>query len=280
MELVILKQFEMSKRKINLKSWYDLINKVESLDGEIKIALVGKYVELHDAYLSVVEALKHAAYQVNKTVKIDWISSDDIKDYKMAKKMLQKNDAIIVPAAFGKRGSEGMLYAIKYARENKVPFLGIGMGMQLAVIEFAREVCGIEDASSFEFDAKLENAIVHKRIAKDLVKDKEDMRLGNYDLNILKPSLAYKLYAKTAVSERHRNAYEINNSYKEILETNGLIFSGISKKQDFCEIIELKDHPFFIASLFHPEFKSRPLKAHPLFLGLIKHIEENNAKRD
>lgn len=279
MEEVILKQFALPKKKIALKYWYDLINKVETLDGEINVALVGKYVELHDAYLSVVEALKHAAYQINKAVKIQWVSSEDVKDNKTAKKIFKNSEAIIVPAAFGKRGSQGMLNAIKYARENKVPFLGIGMGMQLAVIDFAKEVCGLKDANSAEFDPKLKDAIVYKRIQKDF-KEKEDMRLGNYDVKIIKNTIAYQLYGKSLVSERHRNAYEINNSYKEILEEKGLIFSGIAKKEAFCEILELKDHPFFVASLFHPEFKSRPHRAHPLFLGLIKCIDKNNKKKD
>ncbi len=269
---IILKQFKLPLKSAHLKYWEDLIKTVENLNGEIEIALVGKYVELHDAYLSVAESLRHAGYAVSKKININWIDSESLeKESTNLKKIFKNSKGILVPGGFGSRGIEGKIKAIKYARENKIPFLGICLGMQLAVIEFARNVCHIEDANSTEFDAICKNPII------DLMADQKaiinmggTLRLGNYECKIEKNTLAYKDYKTDTILERHRHRYEFNNAYKEILEKNGMIFSGINTKANLVEIIELPNHPHFIASQFHPEFKSRPTKPHPLFLSFIE----------
>ena len=271
-EEIILKQFNLEVRKANIKYWQDLVDTVDNLKDEIEIAIVGKYVQLEDAYLSVKEALKHAGYKYNTKVKVKWVDSEELEKSKVSLKDIFKNTkGILVPGGFGSRGIEGKIKAIEYARVNKIPFLGICLGMQLAVIEFARHVCGIEDASSTEFDELCKNPII------DLMSDQKaiinmggTLRLGNYDCHLVKDTLAYKDYKEDVIKERHRHRYEFNNKYKEILEKNGLVFSGINKESDLMEIIELPSHPHFIASQFHPEFKSRPNKCHPLFDSFIK----------
>lgn len=271
-EEIILKQFNLEVRKANIKYWQDLVDTVDNLKDEIEIAIVGKYVQLEDAYLSVKEALKHAGYKYNTKVKVKWVDSEELEKSKVSLKDIFKNTkGILVPGGFGSRGIEGKIKAIEYARVNKIPFLGICLGMQLAVIEFARHVCGIEDASSTEFDELCKNPII------DLMSDQKaiinmggTLRLGNYDCHLVKDTLAYKDYKEDIIKERHRHRYEFNNKYKEILEKNGLVFSGINKESNLMEIIELPTHPHFIASQFHPEFKSRPNKCHPLFDSFIK----------
>lgn len=269
---IILEQFKLPKNKANLKYWQNLIATVDNLKEELEIALVGKYVELHDAYLSVVEALKHAGYTVNKKIKINWIDSEELeKNPTNIKEKFQNIKGIIVPGGFGARGIEGKINAIKYARENNIPFLGICLGMQLAVIEFARHVCHIEDANSKEFDAMCKNPII------DLMADQKSiinmggtLRLGNYECSLKSGTLAFKDYQKDIILERHRHRYEFNNTYREILEQNGLTISGVNTKANLVEIIELAKHPHFIACQFHPEFKSRPTKPHPLFKSFIE----------
>ena len=271
-EEIILKQFNLEVRKANIKYWQDLVDTVDNLKDEIEIAIVGKYVQLEDAYLSVKEALKHAGYKYNTKVKVKWVDSEELEKSKVSLKDIFKNTkGILVPGGFGSRGIEGKIKAIEYARVNKIPFLGICLGMQLAVIEFARHVCGIEDASSTEFDELCKNPII------DLMSDQKaiinmggTLRLGNYDCHLVKDTLAYKDYKEDVIKERHRHRYEFNNKYKEILEKHDLVFSGINKESDLMEIIELPSHPHFIASQFHPEFKSRPNKCHPLFDSFIK----------
>lgn len=268
---IILKQLGLKNNKCDLKEWKNLITTVNNLNKEVEIALVGKYVELHDAYLSVAESLTHAGYKYNTKVKINWVDSETLENEKDIKKILQNSKGIIVPGGFGERGTEGMIKAIKYARENNIPFLGICLGMQLSIIEFARNMCGIEDANSTEFDALCKNPVI------DLMADQKDiinmggtLRLGNYECSIKKNTLAYSDYKQEEIFERHRHRYEFNNKYKDILEKNGLIFSGINKQSDLVEIIELKNHKHFIACQFHPEFKSRPNRCHPLFDSFIK----------
>ena len=269
---IILKQFGLELKKANLKYWTDLIKTVDNLKEEVEIALVGKYVELHDAYLSVKESLTHAGYVYNKKVKINWIDSETLeKENVDLKKVFKDSKGILVPGGFGSRGIEGKIKAITYARENNVPFLGICLGMQLAVIEFARNVCNIKDASSTEFNPLTKNPII------DLMADQKSvinmggtLRLGNYECTITKGTLAYKDYKDEHILERHRHRYEFNNEYRSILEEHGLVFSGINEPSKLVEIIEYPAHKHFIACQFHPEFKSRPTKAHPLFLSFVK----------
>ncbi len=268
---IILKSFGLSVKKANLKYWFDLIDRVNKLDKEVEIALVGKYVELHDAYISVVEALKHAGYKYNSKIKIKWVNSEDLEKDVNLKDVFKDSKGIIVPGGFGTRGTLGMMKATEYARINKIPFFGICLGMQIAVIEYARNVLGLSDATSTEFDSFTSNPVI------DLMADQKaisnmggTLRLGNYECTIKKDSLASKLYRDEKILERHRHRYEFNNAYREEFEKNGLVISGVNDVNNLVEIVELKDHPFFIACQFHPEFKSRPTKPHPLFDGFIK----------
>ena len=268
----ILNQFKMPIKKANIKYWEDLIKTVDNLDNEIEIALVGKYVELHDAYLSVAESLRHAGYKYKTKININWIDSESLeKDNVNLKEIFKNSKGILVPGGFGNRGIEGKIKAIKYSRENNIPFLGICLGMQLAVIEFARNVCGIQKASSTEFNEVCPEPII------DLMADQKSitnmggtLRLGNYECTLVHDTLAYKDYKQDKILERHRHRYEFNNKYKEILEEKGLVFSGINEASNLVEIIEYPKHKHFIACQFHPEFKSRTTRPHPLFDSFIK----------
>ena len=269
---IILKQFNLPIKKANIEYWKDLINTVNNLNDEVEIALVGKYVELHDAYISVSESLKHAGYKYNVKVNINWVDSEDLEDSKANLKEVFKNSkGILVPGGFGSRGIEGKIKAITYARENNIPFLGICLGMQLAVIEFARNVCKLEDASSTEFNPTCKNPIIDLMAdQKSIVNMGGTLRLGNYECTLKKNTLAYNDYKEDKILERHRHRYEFNNKYKELLEKKGMVFSGINEKADLVEIIELPKHKHFIACQFHPEFKSRPTRPQPLFDSFVK----------
>lgn len=268
----ILEQFALSNKTSNLKYWEDLLHKTENLKQEVEIALVGKYVELEDAYLSVKEALKHAGYKYDSKIKINWIDSEKLEKGELdIEKTLSSNKGILVPGGFGSRGVEGKILAAQYAREHKIPYLGICLGMQVAVIEFARNVCQLTDVSSTEFDQTCENPVI------DLMADQKSimnlggtLRLGNYDCTIQQGTLAYQTYQQEMIQERHRHRYEFNNRYKPILEEQGMVFSGINPESDLVEIIELPEHPYFIGCQFHPEFKSRPTRPHVLFDSFIK----------
>ncbi|MDD3241571.1 MAG: CTP synthase [Bacilli bacterium] len=269
---IILKKFNLKEKKCDINYWDKLVNTVDNLKDEVEISLVGKYVSLEDAYLSVKESLKHAGYKYNTKVNINWVDSETLECQDVNLKEIFKNtNGIIVPGGFGSRGINGKIKAIKYARENKIPFLGICLGMQLAVIEFAKNVCNIENATSTEFDELTENPIIDLMANQKIVINKGGtLRLGNYDCEITKGSLAERLYKEQQIQERHRHRYEFNNKYKEELESKGFKFTGVNKESNLMEIIELDNHPFFIASQFHPEFKSRPNRPHPLFDGFIK----------
>ena len=278
---IILKQFNLPLEKADLSRWKNLIDTVNNLSGEVKIALVGKYIELHDAYLSVHEALTHAGYVYNKKVEVLWIDSELLeKDSVNLDEVFKDANGILVPGGFGSRGIEGKIRAINYARVNNVPFLGICLGMQLAVIEFARNVCHLEDANSTEFNSLTKNPVIDLMAdQKSIVNKGGTLRLGNYECTIKKGTLAYKDYKQEKILERHRHRYEFNNSYKELLEENGLVFSGINEKSNLVEIVELPSHVHFIGSQFHPEFKSRPTAAHPLFLSFVKASIGNMKKK-
>ena len=269
---IILKQFNLPIKKANIDYWKKLIKTVDNLSDEIEIALVGKYIELHDAYISVAESLRHAGYKYNTKININWIDSETLEDSKVdLAKVFKNSKGILVPGGFGSRGIEGKIKAIKYARENNIPFLGICLGMQLAVIEFARDVCGFKTASSTEFNPTCEDAIIDLMAdQKSIVNMGGTLRLGNYECTLKNGTLAYQDYNQDKILERHRHRYEFNNKYKEILEKNGMVFSGINEKANLVEIIELPSHKHFIASQFHPEFKSRPTRPHPLFDSFIK----------
>ena len=269
---IVLRQLKLPVKKANLKYWEELIKTVDNLQNEVEIALVGKYVELHDAYISVAEALKHAGYKYNTKVNINWVDSEELeKDNVKLKEVFKNSKGILVPGGFGTRGTNGKIKAINYARTNKIPFLGICLGMQLAVIEFAQNVLNLEDATSTEFDPTCKNPVI------DLMADQKSvsnmggtLRLGNYECTLVPNTLASKIYKTEKILERHRHRYEFNNKYREELEKNGMVISGINEANNLVEIIELKDHPHFIASQFHPEFKSRPTRPHPLFDSFVK----------
>ena len=273
-EEIILEQFGLEVKKSNLKDWEELLHTTENLKGEVEIALVGKYVELEDAYLSVKEALKASGYKYKTKIKINWIDSEllEKKDSNL-KEIFKTSKGILVPGGFGSRGIEGKILACQYARENKIPYLGICLGMQIAVIEFARHVCHIEDASSKEFDANCQNPIIDLMVdQKAIVNKGGTLRLGNYECKITPNTLAYADYKSETILERHRHRYEFNNEYKNVLSEKGIVFSGMNPESNLVEIIELPKemHPHFIACQFHPEFKSRPTKSHPLFDSFIK----------
>ncbi len=274
---IVLNQFGLKIGKINIKDWENLVNTTDNLKDEIEISLVGKYVELHDAYISVVESLKHAGYPIGVKVNVNWVDSEKLEDPKVNLKEIFKNSqGIIVPGGFGSRGIEGMIKAANYARVNKIPYLGICLGMQIATIEFARNVCNITDANSTEFDPMCKNPII------DLMSDQKQiinmggtLRLGNYECALQKDTLAHKDYENDTILERHRHRYEFNNNYRETLEKKGLVFSGINPQANLVEIIELPTHPHYIACQFHPEFKSRPNRPHPLFKSFIEASAKN-----
>jgi len=267
---LIVKHFGFDLEEADMSEWQSLINTVNSLDKTVSIGLVGKYTELKDAYLSVTEALVHGGYALSSKVNIEWINSEDLEnDSKIS--MLNKVDGIIVPGGFGKRGTEGKINAIKYARENQLPFLGICYGMHLASIEFARNVLGYKDASSVEINEITEHPIIHLLEEQEKVTHKgASMRLGNYPCKIEPDSFVHNIYQQDFIIERHRHRYEFNNDYREEFNNNGIKFSGLYEEKNLVEIIELTNHPFFVATQFHPEFKSRPTRPHPLFKAFIE----------
>ncbi|MBP3256012.1 MAG: CTP synthase [Clostridia bacterium] len=265
------KHLGLDKVKPNNAEWEKMVKKINSVsDKEVTIAIVGKYVKLEDSYLSVAESLRHAGFENGVKVNVKYINCEEITE-KNAKEKLAGLNGIIVPGGFGNRGIEGKIETIRYARENKVPFLGICLGMQMAVVEFARNVLKLNDVNSEEFEAECENPVIH--IMKDqkvITRKGGTMRLGSYPCKLKEGSLAEKLYKTSNIDERHRHRFEYNNSYKEAMEGKGLICSGTSPDGTLVEIVEIKDHPYFIAAQFHPEFKSRPDRPAPLFVGLVK----------
>lgn len=259
-----------STQEAELEDWKHLLDNLSKINSTIKIALVGKYVSLQDAYLSVAESLRHAGYEQQAEIDIKWINSEHLNEENY-KEELAGADGILVPGGFGERGVEGKIHALRYARENKVPLLGICLGMQLATVEFARNVVGLESAHSSELDPETQHPVI------DLMPDQKDvvdlggtLRLGSFPCDIKEGTIARELYDVESVDERHRHRYEFNNQYKEQLEEAGMTFSGTSPDGRLVEMIELKDHPYFVAVQFHPEFQSRPTRPHPLFQGLIQ----------
>jgi CTP synthase len=233
--------------------------------------MCGKYTELHDAYKSIIESFIHAGVENNTKVEVIWVNTEKIKNDKQAEKTFQGIDGILIPGGFGSRGAEGKILTSKFARENDVPFLGICLGLQCVIIDFARHVCGIKDANSTEFDSKSSNPVIDLMESQKAIKVKGGtMRLGSYDCDIAPKSKASKIYKKKTISERHRHRWEVNNRFVKKMESNGLVFSGMNKDLGVVEIIELADHPWFIGCQFHPELKSRVDKAHPLFREFVK----------
>jgi CTP synthase len=270
MDEIVCNQFGLVTKISDTKQWEELIERIKKSDKLIEIALVGKYVSLHDAYLSVTESLSHAGYEIGARIKVRWIDSAEVNQFNVDN-LLKGVSGILVPGGFGSRGVEGKILAAQYARENKIPYLGICLGMQVACIEFARNVLGIKNATSLEWDEETNYPIITlMNDQKEVVDKGGTMRLGNYPCVLLEGSKSYSAYKCREVLERHRHRYEFNNNYRDLFSKNGMIFSGVSPDQKLVEIIELKDHPWFVATQAHPEFKSRPIRPQPLFLGFIK----------
>jgi CTP synthase len=276
---VACKHLNLDKLEANNSDWEAMIDRVNKLEGTVKIALVGKYMQLQDAYLSVAESLRHGGYANGVNVDIAYIDSETIKEDNV-NEILKGYNGILVPGGFGNRGIEGKILAIKYARENKIPFLGICLGMQMAVVEYTRNVLGLKDASSAEFSTTTQNPVIHiMETQKDVTEKGGTMRLGAYPCHIQKDTLAYEIYGEEDISERHRHRFEYNNDYKERLENAGLKCSGTSPDGTLVEIVENREHPFFIGVQFHPEFKSRPDRPAPLFRALIKAAIVNSTNK-
>ena len=275
----VLKRLNMEDKEPNLESWKGLIERVKNPTHTVRIAIAGKYTKLSDAYISVVESLKHAGYANHANVEIKWVSADDLIEYDRVREALCDVDGVVVPGGFGIRGIEGKVNVIRYCREHNLPFLGLCLGMQCAVIEFARHVCGLRGANSAEFDENAPYKVV------DIMEDQKfvegyggTMRLGKYKCHIKEGSKAFQVYQKDVILERHRHRYEVNNKYIEQLEKAGLVFSGMSPNGNLVEMVELPELDWFVACQFHPEFKSRPERPHPLFMGLVGTASKNVLK--
>jgi len=283
----ILKKFNLKPKKNDLKDWKALVRTIRKSNKKVRIGMVGKYFEtgsftLMDSYISVIEAIKHASFFLKRKPEIIWLSAEEYEKNPASLKELKEYDGIIVPGGFGNRGIEGKIKAIEFCRKNKIPYLGLCLGMQLAVIEFARNVCKIKEATSREFSKKSPDPVIDVMPEQEaLLKEKKygaTMRLGAYKCKVMPETISYKAYKNVSakirrpflISERHRHRYELNNNYLEILKKNGLVVAGVNPERNLVEIVELKNHPFFVGTQFHPEFKSRPLRPHPLFKEFIK----------
>lgn len=267
---IVCKRLGLECHAPDLTEWKEMVEKQRNFKESVTIALVGKYVELHDAYLSVVEALKHGGIANNTDVRIKWVNSEHVDSENIGEFLLEA-DGILVPGGFGDRGIEGKILAAQYARENKIPYFGICLGMQMAVIEFARNVCGFTDAHSSEFNENTAHPVI------DLMPEQRDidekggtMRLGIYPCKVNEKSRVFGIYNDELIYERHRHRYEFNNAYRELMTGRGMVLSGLSPSERLVEIIELPGHPWFVGVQFHPEFKSRPNRPHPLFRDFIK----------
>ena len=267
LDAAVDKRLNLDTTEPELQDWKNMLDLKKEATKDVEIAILGKYFGLPDSYMSVVESLKHACLQNKVNLNLHWIDADNYDN-----EDLSNLDGVVVPGGFGVRGIEGKISAIQYLRENKVPFLGICLGLQCAVIEYARNVCGISDANSSEFSQNTKDFVIDLLPNQDLDKDDvgASMRLGTYPCKIEKNTLTSEIYKDEVIYERHRHRYEVNNKYRDTLEEKGLIFSGLSPDNNLVEMIELKDHPFFVASQFHPEFKSRPWEPSPIFNSFIK----------
>ncbi len=270
---VVCRELGIDAPEPDLGDWREMAERIRNCARSVRIALVGKYVALHDAYLSVAEALRHAGYALGAEVKIDWIDSETLTDENVSEVLGGGNaaDGIIVPGGFGARGIDGMIAAVKYARENRVPCFGICLGMQIMVIEYARNMAGLADAHSGEFDPDTPHKVIDFMPGQSDEVDKGGtLRLGAYPCAIVPGTVMERCYGKTAISERHRHRYELNNDYRDLLQSAGLTLSGLSPDGTLVETVERTDLPFYVGVQYHPEFKSRPNKPHPLFLGFVR----------
>jgi CTP synthase len=265
---LVIKRLRLAARKKDLEEWRAMVEKIRNPARTVRIAMAGKYVELFDAYKSIIESFTHAGVENDAKVQLVWINSEEIEK-KGAASMLDGIDGLLIPGGFGERGIDGKVQAVRYARENDVPFFGICLGLQVAVIEFARSVCGLRSANSREFSEQARHPVIDFMPGQKNAQKGGTMRLGAYPCVLKKGSLAQKIYGRERISERHRHRFEVNNKYRAILENHGMVFSGVSPDNKLVEIIELPGKRWFLAGQFHPEFKSRALKAHPLFASFV-----------
>jgi len=266
----ILRSLRMEERPADMQPWLEMLDRLHHPHGEVRIGIVGKYVQLEDAYKSLREALLHGGLAHNHKTVIEWIESEEIDSLEAAEKRLRGYDGILVPGGFGKRGIQGMIYTIQYARENKVPFFGICLGMQCATIEYARDLANLKQADSTEFDPQTPHRVIYK--LRELLGVDEmggTMRLGAWPCKLEPGSFAHKAYGKLEISERHRHRYEFNREYEKILTAAGLKITGRTPDENYVEIVEALNHPWFLGCQFHPEFKSKPFDPHPLFAAFI-----------
>ena len=263
---VVCKYFGIENKKPSLSEWNKMVEKFKNPKKLIKVAVVGKYIELKDAYISITESIEHAGFNLDTKVEIDYLKAGEFDVEKLA-----NYDGILVPGGFGDRGIDGKIEAIRYARENGIPFFGICLGMQMACVEFARNVLKYEGATSTEFEKDTKYPIISLMEEQKGLEDMGGtMRLGSYPCVLAEDSVAAKVYGKTSVDERHRHRYEFNNTYKAEFEKHGMDIVGLSPDGNYVEVVEIKNHPYFVACQYHPEFKSRPNRPHPLFTGWIK----------
>src|SRR5574344_3046012 len=277
---VVMDMLRVDDKKIDLSAWTKLVERIKNPKKTVKVAIAGKYTRLSDAYISVVESLKHAGYSNDAAVDIKWINSEDCVDNEKCRELLKGIQAVVVPGGFGIRGIEGKLNVMRYVRENNIPFLGLCLGMQCAVIEYARNVLGLKDANSTEFDENTPHPVIDLMLEQKNVKGYGGtMRLGKYECHLKKGSVAQNAYGSSKIFERHRHRYEVNFEYTKRLEKAGLVFSGFSPDGMLAEIVELPQLDWFVASQFHPEFKSRPDRPHPLFYGLIETVKKRKISK-
>jgi len=275
---LVIDHLNLKCDSLDLSEWRSIVEKVKNPQGKVTVALVGKYIELKDAYMSVAESLRHGGIENDVDVDIEWIQSEDLTD-ENAHELLKDADGVLVPGGFGDRGIDGKISAVKYARENNIPYFGICLGMQMAVVEFARNVVGLKDAHSSELEPDTTTPVI------DLMPEQKDvdvlggtMRLGLYPCKLTKGTKAAEAYKDELIYERHRHRYEFNNKYRDKIVESGLVISGVSPDERLVEVVELEDHPWFVAVQFHPEFKSRPTRCHPLFREFIRACKEYNNK--
>jgi CTP synthase len=280
LDSIAMYKLNLKYRVSDIREWKNLVDIIKNLEGAVNIGIVGKYTNLKDSYISIVESLNHGGYYFGKNIEIKWINSEDLDDNNSWGSLFSDIDGVLVPGGFGLRGINGKINAIRYVRENKIPYFGICLGMQCAVIEYSRNVLGLTGANSSEFDEKTPYPVI------DLMPDQKNvnelggtMRLGSYPCKVTAGTIAFNAYKEELVNERHRHRYELNNKYRKELENSGMAVSGIYMEKNLAEIIELKDHPWFVGCQFHPEFKSRPDRPHPLFREFISAaIDYSNLK--
>lgn len=280
LDSIAMYKLNLKYKVSDMQNWKNLVDVINNLDGKVTIGVAGKYTNLKDAYISIVESLNHGGYYFKKNIEIKWINSEELDSPEGCKNSLSDIDGLLVPGGFGVRGIDGKINAVKYARENRIPYFGICLGMQCAVVEFARNVLEIEDANSPEFDRQTTNPVI------DLMYDQKNvndlggtMRLGSYPCKLTLDSNAFKAYREELIHERHRHRYEFNNKYREKFESAGMVVTGLYVEKNLAEIIEIKNHPWFVGVQFHPEFKSRPDRAHPLFREFVSASIKNSVSK-